>query len=274
MPDAGLRVCAGCGRCVPAKQQRCNACPGATTRVVSPRADGAYWVRVTCEFRCAGCTARVPLQSFTADGQSECVLCAHAQDHALLFWRMVLKHAHAVGDLAGPAPEGRAPQPGVAIGPRNPYRTIGLDVAELEDEPVRADDDMATKLIAGPGHPMCLGCSAPIDATWNGGSAACACGVVVHGARPNRAMPIDRGLVAVLRRAPVASEGGALALSCPTCKAPLTVVEGASQATCKYCQATSLIARPAARKRAVVEAACWMLFTGPSKRRAELQSRG
>jgi hypothetical protein len=276
LPSVGIRVCARCGRCVPAKQQRCDACPGAPAPVVvPPRADGAYWVRVSCEYRCAGCTSRVRFGSFAADGRSECGLCRHLQDQALLFWRTVLKHAHAVGDLAGPAPEGRLPQAGTAIGPRNPYRFIGLDLAELEDERVRVEDDTASDLIAGPGHPMCLGCSAPIGAAWNGGDTACACGVTVHGARPAKAMPVDRGLVAILQRAPAAlAKGGAVALRCPTCSGPLTVAEGATQATCKYCQGTSVLTRPAARVQpAFVERVCWMLFTGPSRKRADLQSR-
>jgi LSD1 subclass zinc finger protein len=191
----------------------------------------------------------------------------------MMFWRMVLRHAHAVGDLAGPAPEGRFPQAGVEIGPRNPYKSIGLEVAELADERVREQDDTATDLAAGPGHPLCLGCSTPIDAAWNGGDAPCTtCGVAIHGARPGKAMPVDRGLVAILRRGPVEPKGSLLALTCPTCNAPLTVEQGSTQVTCKYCHGTSLLARPAAREPAAVDPACWLLFSGPSKRRAELQS--
>ena len=277
LPSVGIRVCPRCGRCVPAKQQRCAACPGSDAPlVVPPRADGAYWVRVSAEYHCSGCKSRVPFASFAADGRSECSLCGHVQDQALIFWRMVLKHAHAVGDLAGPAPEGRLPRAGMAIGPRNPYRVIGLDVAELEDERVREDDDTASRLVAGPGHPMCLGCSAPIDPAWSGGDAACAaCGAAVHGARPARAMPVDRGLGAILRRANVEAKGGAVAVTCPTCKAPLTAAEGATQITCKYCQGTAVLARRVARAEpAVVELACWMLFTGPSRKRGDLESRG
>jgi hypothetical protein len=230
----------------------------------------------------------VPFHSFAADGRSECALCGHVQDQALLFWRMVLKHAHAVGDLAGPAPEGRLPQAGVEIGPRNPYRVIGLDVAELEDERVRVEDDTASDLAAGPGHPMCLGCSIPIDEAWSGGDTECrACAVALHGARPSKAMPVDRGLVAILRRGPVEAKGGTVALRCPTCTAPLTVEDGATQATCKYCQGTSLVARPVTRDPVALgervlhlgdesvrdEPACWMLFKGPSRKRVDLQSR-
>jgi hypothetical protein len=277
LPSVGTRVCVRCGRCVPAKEPRCAACPASPAPlVVPPRADGAYWVRVTCEYRCAGCTSRAPFHSFAADGRSECSRCGHLQDQALLLWRMVLRHAHAVGDLAGPAPEGRLPRAAVTIGPRNPYRLIGLDVAELEDDRVREGDDTASDLAAGPGHPMCLGCSTPIDAAWKGGDAACAtCGATVHGARPARAMPVDRGLVAILRRAPVEARSAAVALRCPTCSGPLTVAEGATQATCKYCQGTSVLARPAARVESVIaERACWMLFTGPSRKRADLESHG
>jgi LSD1 subclass zinc finger protein len=192
---------------------------------------------------------------------------------------MVLSHAHAVGDLAGPAPEGRLPQAGVELGPRNPYRLVALDVAELEDERMREADETATDLAAGPGHPMCLGCSAPIDAAWNGGDTACAtCGLAVHGARPGKAMPVDRGLVAILRRLPApAVARSAVALTCPTCNAPLTAVEGATQVTCKYCQGTSRLPPAAAvhatREPVAVDAACWMLFQGPSRRRGDLQSR-
>jgi len=188
---------------------------------------------------------------------------------------MVLKHAHAVGDLAGPAPEGRLPQAGVEIGPRNPYRAVGLEVAELEDERVREDDETATDLAAGPGHPMCLGCSAPLDEAWDGGDTECAtCRVAVHGARPGKAMPVDRGLVAILRRGPVERKAGAVALSCPTCNAPLPASEGATHVTCKYCQGTAALPRPATREPSPVDPACWMLFKGPSKKRADLQSHG
>ncbi len=280
LPSVGIRVCARCGRCVPAKQRGCCACSGAPTpRVVPPRVDGAYWVRVRCEYRCAGCKSRVPLRSFAADGRSECVLCGHVQDQAILFWRTVLSHAHAVGDLAGPAPEGRLPQAGVEVGPRNPYRLVGLDVAELEDERMHEDDETATDLAAGPGHPMCLGCSAPVDGAWNGGDSACAtCGLAVQGARPSKATPVDRGLLAILRRVPAAAMvRSAVALTCPTCNAPLTAVEGATHVMCKYCQGTARLppAAPlaATREPAAVDPACWMLFLGPSRKRADLQSR-
>ena len=251
LPSEGVRVCARCGLCVPAKLRACASCaaPG-EPRVVPPRADGGYWVRVRCEYRCAGCASRVPFRSLAADGRSECVLCGHLQDHALLFWRAVLGHAHAVGDLAGPAPEGRAPQPGVVIGPRNPYRTVGLDVAELEDERVRADDDMESDLAAAPGHPLCLGCATPIDAGWRGDDATCAsCGAAAVGARPGKAAAVDRGLVAILRRERPGTGAAAVALACPTCSAPLTVAEGATTVTCKYCGgARSCLGPPSARR--------------------------
>ena len=269
-PSEGVRVCVDCGRSVPAKHASCGPCGGVrATRIAPRRPDGAYWVRVTCEYHCTGCKSRVPLRSFSADGGSECVLCRHVQDQPTMFWRMVLKHAHAVGDLAG------------ADVARNPYRNVGIDVGEVEDEPVRADDDMATQLVAGPGHPVCLRCRAPIDDAWIGGASACAgCGLTVTSVLPKKASPVDRGLVAILIRtsAPAASRGaaGAIALTCPTCNAPLTLEPGATEATCKYCKATSLVARPASRHAdaadgaGAADAACWMLFKGPSKKRTEL----
>ncbi|CAN5658098.1 hypothetical protein BH09MYX1_BH09MYX1_03410 [soil metagenome] len=146
----GIRICPRCGRIVPAKRTGCESCPTHPPIVVPPQRGGACFVRVTSDYHCAGCASWVPLRLFAADGVPVCVLCNHLQNQPVFFWRVVAKHAHSVADLAGPDPEGRNPTPGVTIAARNPFRSIGMDVARVEGDDIREDDDVPRFLSVGP----------------------------------------------------------------------------------------------------------------------------
>jgi hypothetical protein len=248
-------------------------------RVVPPRPDGACWVRVTCEASCPGCKARGPFGAFTAEGAAECVLCGAAEAPSLFFWRVILKFAHAVGDLAGPNEEGRHPSSDVRIGTVNPYKQVGLETSEASDDEsaVRESDDAPSRLHAGPGHPLCPGCAEPIDASWDGSAHPCArCGHAAAGVAPVAAMRTNRSLRAILPYArAIAGKAVPVALECPTCKAPLSVEASANHATCKYCNASVLVPRapPADSAARPGEVCAWLLFQGPSRKREELAQK-
>lgn len=268
-PSVGIRTCPRCGRIVPATVLTCAECSGASAPiVVPPRADGAYWARVRCEYHCAGCKSWVPLASFGSSGDSTCVLCNHPQAQPLFFWRVVLKHAHAVADLAGPDPEGRAPTPGVSIATKNPYKELGVDAAEIAGDAMREDDDVPRALFAGPGHPPCDECLTPLE----GDATALACPRCKRPARtvlPKLAATVNRALRAIVVTGGAASvTPGVVALRCPTCSGALTLAEGATQATCRFCQTTSLVNRAA--PSAPLPLATFFLFAGPSAKRTEL----
>lgn len=268
--SVGLRTCPRCGRIVPAKAVVCASCPGAAAPiVVPPRSDGGYWGRVACDFRCSGCASWVPLAGFSSDGGAICVLCNVTTALPLFFWRVVLTHAHAVADLAGPDPEGRAPIAGVTIGRTNPYRDVGMDDVDVPGDASREDDDVPRGLRAGPGHPLCDDCLAPIE----GDPSALACPRCKRPARsalPAVSSRIDRGLHAiVVTGGPSASATlGVVALRCPTCSGALTLAPGQTQATCRFCQTTSLVNRGAPSEP--LPRGAFFLFTGPSAKRTAL----
>jgi hypothetical protein len=265
-PSVGIRVCPRCGRVVPSKELACTTCNDhAPPIIVPPRADGAYWARVTLEYRCEGCKANVPLGVFEPEGGVACVLCNHSTKPSLFFWRVVLKHAHTVADLSGPDPEGRSATAGVSIAAANPFATVGVDVTDIEGDAMREDDDVPQKLRAGPGHPLCDGCRAPV--------ASESCAECNHPARwvvPATATKVNRALRAIVTTGGVASKAPTIvALRCPTCSGTLELESGSNQATCRFCKTTSLIQRPTGTER-TLPLATFLLFSGPSAKRTEL----
>jgi len=314
LPADGIRVCARCGVCVPASRERCELCKDPPApRTVPPRSDGAYWVRASCGFRCRSCgVTGVPFGRFDHHGACVCGLCGAANENpsemATMYWRTLLQHLHAVGDLAGPHPEGRHAG-AKSIAHANPFKQVGLDVTTAVGDRVRDDGESPSNLEAQPGYPLCAGCSEPVDAAWTGGALHCSCGRGGWGVRPALAARVDVGLVAILQQdvrgrptgaaaeavARPASEhaGPLIALTCPTCSAPLTVVPDATTVTCAFCKTSSLLVAPPGsatrdtpqgQSEAEVERwaeevrlqsanAFWLLFTGPSKQRASLQAR-
>lgn len=271
-----LRICPRCGRVVPTRQKACRVCrddPSEPVEVVR-RVDDAYWGHVAFEWACGGCTQRVPLASLADDGCAVCPTCGHKQELPALLWRIALRHAHAVADMAGPDPEGGAVgRPLIAT--LNPFRMVGIERADAPGERLRPADDTPTNLVAGPGHPICA-CGALIEPRWRGGSHTCTCGARHSGEIPalvRRAMP--RGVVALVFDRPRAARGAAvIALECPRCNAPLNAPEGVRRVTCKYCGASAAIVDPAVPPLPRSPGSrLWILFRGPSIARTELEAK-
>src|SRR5262249_50209171 len=121
-------ICTRCGVVAPAKRSACEVCnaPFAEVRGTAPtHSSDAYWVGVRVTFTCRQCSFEAPPDSLDTDGAVECIHCNLRQKFDVDQWREALEHAHAVGDLAGPWPEGRAPHPTIWIGGANPHKRVG-----------------------------------------------------------------------------------------------------------------------------------------------------
>jgi hypothetical protein len=280
-----VSVCRGCGVVAPVRGTACEVCarPLAETRVTAPpQADGTYWVAVRCGFTCNSCKFLAPLDALDAGGAVECAHCGLRQRFEVSSWAPALDLAHAVGDLAGPSPEGRSPHPTLWIGSENPYARLG-DTRTFEQA-----EEGALSIEAAPGHPVCHACHAPLAVSVTGpGTVATRCpqcGTAATYALADAARALSPAVVAAVAdehrtdrpRAQVsATETGVIALSCPSCGGPLGLGEGGRVQTCAFCKAACVVpARSLMRARSQTPApdVWWILFQGPSAKRRALEA--
>src|SRR5262249_54995779 len=152
-----------------------------------------------CAFTCNQCRFLAPLDALDADGAVDCASCGLHQRFDLDAWREALDFAHAVGDLAGPAPEGRHPHPTLWIGSENPYARIG-DTHAFERKDNISTNGLA--IDASPGHPICRTCQVPLSTTSarpGAVSTRCPrCGVTAEYAIPDDTRHLSGALVGVV----------------------------------------------------------------------------
>ena len=275
MPDHTLTVCPSCGVVRAQQEERCSHCRavhGQPLTVVPP--DDACWVAVECTFQCRACGFRVPLNHLDMDGAVLCVRCGVEQTFEVVRWREALAHAHAVGDFF---------QNGGA-GFDNPADSIGTSCTGVELTTLGAN---ALAIRASPGHPLCRGCHAPVvvEVTPQGGaSVACAScdeqasyGLppLAHEMTPALRATIasehrtDRPVVGVLE----STGSAAIAITCPSCSAPLTTTEESRFITCAYCKTAARIPDRTwwrVRGGEPTSESMWLLFAGPSPTREEM----
>jgi hypothetical protein len=281
----GVSICRRCGVVAPARGTACDVCarPLAETRleVAAPSAD-TFWVAVRCAFTCNSCKFLAPLDGLDADGAVECAHCGLRQRFEVSQWGEALSFAHAVGDLAGPAPEGRHPHPALWIGSENPYAAVG-DTKTFEQS-----ESGALTIDAVPGHPVCRTCSAPLTVTVAGPGAATArcprCGDQSSYTIPDAARNLHPSLVAVVadehrgdrpRAHASKTQAGVVMLSCPGCGAPLPAAGGERAQTCAFCHAVCFIPTRSlmrVRNEAPAPDVWWILFQGPSTKRRLLEA--
>lgn len=283
--EPGVSICRGCGVVAPAEGRACEVCkrPLAETRVEVPAQGGdLFWVAVRCGFTCNSCRFLAPLDCIDVDGAVECAQCGLRQRFDVDAWPAALALAHAVGDLAGPAPEGRKPHPALWIGSENPHATIGT---------TRTFERLSGSVLsmeAAPGQPICHKCQWPltISVTAPGAVAtSCArCGDRATYEIPDRARHLDDALMGAIahdhrtdqRKAQsTGSEAGAMTLGCPSCGAPLRLQGTDRLQTCPFCRASCIVpARSFLHRGGDVPEpeVWWMLFRGPSAKRAELEA--
>lgn len=298
----GLRICHGCGAIAPTERQGCSICGLAFTRLeerAPERPDGAYWAQLRTELTCRQCGSKSPVDEPELEGTVTCAACHTVQAFDTSVWEEALAHAHAVADLAGPSPEGRAGGSSSIAG-RNPFLTIGISnttsTLELTGMTI-SGGVMRTRNLsvsASPGHPLCGVCHTPVEAQLDtrssrGGPATISTRCPTCGDRAAYAMPhgltaLHAGLVLTLAddqrtdrpeaRVNATSAGMVAALHCPSCGGAIDVQVGERGATCPFCKTACRIPQRtllSLKKQNEKPRPWWALFRGPSPKRRELE---
>jgi len=241
-----------------------------------------FWVAVRCAFTCNSCKFLAPLDGLDADGAVECAHCGLRQRFDVSSWTPALDFAQAVGDLAGPLPEGRNPHPTLWIGSENPYAGVG-DTGTFE-----RTESGALAIDAAPGHPVCRKCQVPVTVTVTAPGAAATrcptCGDTATYALADEGKNLSSALVALVaddhrndkRRAQAApTQAGVMALACPACGAPLGLPDAGGIAPCTFCKIACIVparVRMRARNETPEPTVWWMLFQGASAKRRALEA--
>lgn len=292
-----MPICLGCGVIAPERGTECEVCrlnlPTTDRRARAPRLIGdRFWVAVRCQFQCRVCGHLSPLDFLDADGSVDCMSCGVAQAFDVTAWTDGLAHAHAVGDLSGPEPEGRFPDPSIAIAGRNPFARIGIDATraqvQLTGTTISGGMVIGRSLLvdASPGHPLCQLCRGLLTVERaHGGALSMRCQACQEDRQyriADAAQAVSDGLLGAVadqhradsRDARIdRSEGGALVIRCPNCAGAVSVSAASSAIDCQYCHVLLRIPNAAFQGlgRGVPEPLLWwLLFQGPSAQRAEL----
>lgn len=287
-----MPVCAACGVI---GVSQADACPNCGTEYPVPqvrveRDRRVAWVAVRCSFQCRSCHFLSPLDEFDIDGSVECAQCGTSQRFDVEAWVDALAHAHAVGDLAYPLPQGRLLHPDIWI--ESPYLAIGSSecFSEYRQSGTFDRDGITVQrslfIEAGPGHPVCDKCGGlvAVEVDARGTHTRCtSCGTSASYELPSGGKRFAEGLVGIVgeahrsdqRRATMeSSAGGPVALKCPECGAALPATRERVH-TCSYCGTVSLIPAQARTREAgqVLKPDVWWVgFQGPSAQREALES--
>jgi hypothetical protein len=284
-PGVSVTICRPCGVVAPTGGVACDVCkrPLAETRGQAPVGppDNA-WVAVRCAFTCNSCRFLAPLDALDADGAVECGHCGLRQRFDVEQWKHGLTFAHNVGDLSGPMPEGRNPHPVIWIGSENTHVETGVSrTFEHETFGVLAVD-------AAPGHPVCgrcrepLGLSVPRPGTVQtlchrcGDRATHGISDAVRALYPSLVAAVSEEIRCDRPKARTTSTAaGVMALTCPSCGAPLELKETGTVHTCGYCKASCVVPHQSvarALRRTPEPSIFWLLFQGLSETRSALLS--
>jgi hypothetical protein len=209
----------------------------------------------------------------------DCAQCGSLQRFEVASWRDGLAFARAVGDLAGPYPEGRTPSARVWIGDVNPYAAIGMDTTFAEQK------GKALTIEASPGFPVCRACALPLECQVGSSHAETRCGrcgVVGRYALSGQASALAPSLQAVIAeehrtdRRDVKMQptsAGPTGLLCPQCGAGLQGLSGPT-VQCSYCKTVAYVplrARPRETGQLVPASVFWIAFRGRSPERGTLE---
>jgi hypothetical protein len=274
-------VCAACGVVAPAKQVACEACgqPLAQPRVFAPEAGDLYFCAARAAFTCRACDFPSPVDGLESREGIDCAQCGSLQRFDRGVWDAALLHAHAVGDLGGPNPEGRVAHPVVWIGDDNPHKALGVTATFSKHE-----GDRFT-LEASPGWPVCRPCRALLVCELAGNAIATRCprcGAQARYAVPEAVgikSPFVAGVVSEENRVDrpevrvQATASGPVTLHCPQCGAAVQPGAG-NTVTCTYCNTVALIpprARPRDKGSIVKPTVFWVALRGRSAARAALE---
>jgi hypothetical protein len=282
-PGVAVVICRHCGVVAPMHGNSCEICKRPLSEVrtpAPPQPPDHTWVAVRAAFTCNSCRFLAPLDSLDSDGAVECAHCGLRQRFDTEQWRTGLAFAHAVGDLAGPGPEGRNPHPVLWIGSENPHLATGTSRTFEHGE------FGALALDAAPGHPVCEKCHVPLAVSVpRPGSAETfcpECGDRTRHQISDAAVALCPSLVSAVseehrndqpKARAQATAAGVLTLSCPSCGAPLDIQKTSSVHSCRYCR-TSCVVPHTSVARALHQtpepSVWWLFFQGISDERREL----
>ena len=294
--EGSRRLCPTCGVTAPEERRSCEWCEGALDRPIEAPVldDGTYPVAVRCHFQCRSCGHMSPLNQLDLDGTVRCLRCGLDQVFDVGSWVAALNHAHGVGDLAGPEPEGRHPHPRVSIAGDNPLASIGRyrTSARMSQTGTSVEDGMVVprslRIDASPGHPLCPDCDVPVALSASGGTLTTRCGTCGTAAsyevdpEARRLCPGLRGVAAEAARGDrprvrLAEAGpeGASVIRCPGCGAAMKGIGDAPTATCEFCQTVARV--PGQVRHELFDhepdaETWWLLFQGPSNHRREIEA--
>jgi predicted amidophosphoribosyltransferase len=281
-PSTSIWICRQCGVVAPLQGSACEVCkqPLDSVRAASPaeRVD-QVWVAVRCGFTCNSCRFLAPLDALDADGAVECAHCGLRQRFEVDRWREALEFAHGVGDLSGPGPEGRNPDPVFWIGSENPHANTGI-TRTFEQATFGS-----LAIDASPGHPVCGRCREPLALSARPGAVDTRCprcGDQATHTISSAAVDLCPALVAAVseehrsdrpKARATATAAGVVALSCPSCGAPLELTEAGTVHTCRYCRASCIVPHQSVARalaRTPEPAVWWLYFQGLSAERRRL----
>jgi len=284
-PLVAISICRECGVIAPVNGHACKVCGRslAEVRAQAPAQPVDHsWVAVRAAFTCNSCRFLAPLDSLDADGAVECAHCGLRQRFEIELWRQGLEFAHAVGDLAGPGPEGRNPHPVLWIGSENPHTPTGT-TRTFEHATF---GELA--LDVAPGHPVCGRCREPVALSVPRPGAVqtlCPrCGDRASHGISDAAVALCPALVAAVseehrsdrpRARATATAAGVIALTCPSCGAPLELSETGTVHTCRYCRVSCVVPHKSvarALQKTPEPAVWWLFFQGISEERKTLMS--
>lgn len=307
-PAASVTICRTCGIVAPTQGTACEGCqkPLAEVRIqVPPPAPDLTWVAVKCGFTCNQCKFLAPLDGLDADGAVDCAHCGLRQRFEVSQWKEALETAHATGDLAGPDPEGKYPHPSIWIGTDNDYSKVGVTHTFIHGKPVKgaklteldvvgsvsgtailANLQKQLDLHAAPGHPVCKRCRVPLNTTVTGpGAVSTRCPSCSEEARytlPDASRNTYERLVGAVadehradrpRAQAMPTQAGVVAMKCPSCGGPLSIVGTEKVQTCGYCKASCFVAAKTMARfqsRTPEPEVWWLLFRGLSPERERL----
>ncbi len=226
----------GCDVCTTSYDQ-----PGAAL----PPTGDVLWVGVRCQFQCRLCGHPSPLNHLDVDGSVSCLRCGLDQVFDVGSWIEGLDHAMRCGALAGQ---------------RDKYKQLGVSATSLElvqNGMLIAGGNMimrSLRVSAGPGHPPCARCHTPLEIEVDGLTTKTRCpkcSAAQTCELPAKARELCSALRGVIaeeltldkREAKVDDGGGASAIKCAHCAAPLKVTGVSTIVTCEYCGASSRIPR-------------------------------
>lgn len=284
-----MELCSGCGAVAIPRERVCDVCGAAEGRARAPEPGEIYAVGVRCGFQCRSCGHRSPLDALDVDGTVRCGRCGLDQAFPVKSWVDALEFAHAVGDLAGPDPEGRFPDPVWSIAGVNPHRELGVSDAvtshrqsgEMEHDGLALPRTLHMKVHIG--HPLCPRCTVPLRfrPIKGGVETSCPrCNDTATWRLAEGARGLSRGLVAALDGdsregcpdAKVERDQAVEGYRCPGCGAPLEP-GGVAVVQCGYCHlACRLPPRAKSINAEAPPARWWLLFRGPSDARRRLLS--